>query len=190
MEGFKANKISFRPLDLKKALVNKPIGSKISFKGIGNDALEFAMPARSMNFYDYVVMALLIGFFIVFLFVTYWVVVMGGWFSFVFPPIIWGGFLYAAYKELMTFKQTEFLEISNKLFAITRTKKTKIKRKEITLDKILLFRMNSLGPSVIYMGNDNNENEALFMEFSSRKEQEWIISILRSIVYNVTKKIV
>ena len=57
MEDFQPKKISFQPLDLKKALVNKPRGSKISFKGIGNDALEFAMPARSMNFYDYVVMA-------------------------------------------------------------------------------------------------------------------------------------
>ena len=129
MEGFKPNKISFRPLNLKKALVNKPRGSKISFKGIGNDALEFAMPARSMNFYDYVVMALLIGFFIVCIYVTYWIVIMGGWFSFVFPPIIWACFIYATYRELMTFKQREFLEISNKLFAITTIKKTKIKRR-------------------------------------------------------------
>ena len=58
------------------------------------------------------------------------------------------------------------------------------------MENIVQFRMNSLGPSVMYMQSEQDEMEDLFMEFSSKREQEWIISILRSIVYNVKKKVV
>ena len=143
-----------------------------------------------MNFYDYVVMALLIAFFILFVYVTYWLIVMDIWYGYILPWILWGGYIYAVYREYASFKTLYSLEITNTHFSMIQNKSEKIKRKDILLENIVQFRMNSLGPSVMYMQSEQDEMEDLFMEFSSKREQEWIISILRSIVYNVKKKVV
>ena len=189
-EKFQPNKFEFKPIDLRKALVQKPKLSKITFKGIGNTGIHFNLPPRFMNFYDYVVMVLLIAFFVLFVYVTYWLTVMDVWYGYIIPWILWGAYIYAVYREYASFKTLYSLEITNTHFSMIQNKNEKVKRKDILLENIVQFRMNSLGPSVIYMQSEQDEMEDLFMEFSSKREQEWIISILRSIVYNVKKKLV
>ena len=50
----------FKPVDLKKALLSKPVKSKISFRGLDAHTLQFVMPERGMLYEDYIILVILI----------------------------------------------------------------------------------------------------------------------------------
>jgi hypothetical protein len=181
----------FTPVDLKKALLNKPRKSKIRFKGLDDQTLQFIMPQRGMLYEDYYMLFILCGGACVSIYLTYYLAVFGdyGWFGYLIPLIVWTILIYGSYHEYYTFRQRQILEISKHSFIIKNIKKGKEKLEKISLDEIILFKLASFSASVIYL-RDEKEKEAMFMEYASRNEQQWLIIILRTIVYNVTKNIV
>ena len=187
----KPKQFKFTPADLKKALLNKPKKSKISFKGLDDQTLQFVMPERGMLYEDYYILFILGGGFCVSIYLTYYLAIYGeyGWFGYLIPLIIWTGLIYGAYQEYHTFKQRQILEISKRSFIIKNIKKGKEKLEKISLDEIILFKLASFSASVLYL-REEKEKEVMFMEYVSRNEQQWLIVILRTIVYNVTKNIV
>jgi hypothetical protein len=187
----KPKQFQFTPVDLKKALLNKPKKSKISFKGLDDQTLQFVMPERGMLYEDYYILFILGGGFCVSIYLTYYLAIYGdyGWFGYLIPLIIWAGLIYGTYQEYHTFKQRQILEISKRSFIIKNIKKGKEKVEKISLDEIILFKLASFSASVIYL-REEKEIEAMFMEYVNRNEQQWLIVILRTIVYNVTKNIV
>ena len=185
------NLYQFKPVELKKALLNKPKKSKISFKGLDDHTLQFVMPERGMLYEDYYVLFILGGGFCLAVYVTYWLAIYGnyGLFGYVFSLLIWVGLIYGSYNEYHTFKERQILEISNQAFVIKNIKKGKEKVQKIGLDEIFLFKLASFSASVIYI-REEKEKEIMFMEYTGRNEQQWLVLILRTIVYNVTNKVV
>ena len=181
----------YKPVDLKKALLNKPKKSKISFKGIDDHTIQFIMPERSMLYEDYIVLSILAGGVCVAAYVTYWLAFFGnyGWFGYIFPVLVWIILIYAAIHEYHSFKERHIFEISNRYLTIKNLKKGKEKVQKIALDEIILIKLASFSLSVIYI-RDEKEKEVMFMEYAERIEQQWLVLILRTIVYNVTNKVV
>jgi len=68
----KPKQFKFTPADLKIALLNKPKKSKISFKGLDDQTLQFVMPERGMLYEDYYILFILGGGFCVSIYLTYY----------------------------------------------------------------------------------------------------------------------
>lgn len=181
----------YKPTPIDKALKLKPRESKIVFKGVGQTGIRFLIPRRKLGFEDnlsFVAVALYIGFmsYLCYTMVDMWGII--GWF--ITSIVVIGTIAFLVY-EILHFREQQALEIQPTYFKIFKTSPLGNKEFVIPIRDILKVQVATSSPTITYLSETTGESvETVFLEYSSRREKEWFVIILRSVVYNLTNRVV
>lgn len=181
----------YKPVDLVKALKNKPRESKIIFKGHEGESIRFILPVRSFHFDDYLSF-FAVGMLVLFIsWLAYTTVLIWGVLGLVFSVLIAVGLIYWYFYESKYFKEQQVIEIGRKGLTIERYLKNGVQKKFIPILDIKKIQVATSSPSVTFFDEETDQvEEKMFMEYCLRGEKEWIVLILRSIIFNVTNRVV
>jgi len=183
--------IKFEPVDLATALKGKPRESSISFKGMPDQSIRFVLPIRKFHFDDYLsffAAALMTGFFG---WLCYTTILIWEIWGVLFSLIVSGGLIYWFVYEKQFFKEQQVIQIGRSGLKLERYYGKKQRIISIPLDDIRSLTIATSSPVITYYDEEKNEvKEKMFMEYCQRSEKQWITMILRSIIYNVTQKVV
>lgn len=184
-------KTEYKPTPLPIALKQKPKESKIIFKGLGSTGIRFQMPKRTIGFEDklsFFAVGLAIAFFI-FIFtqlVKIWPI--WGTVSSIFASLAIIAFIL---YEALQFNEQQALEIHPTHLRIYKHSALGTKDLIIPLEQIIRMQVATSSPTISYLNQETGKvDEAIFMDYCSRREKEWMVMTLRSIIFYKTGKTV
>lgn len=181
----------YKPTDLVKALKMKPRESSIVFKGKEGSSIRFILPIRKFSFDDYLSF-FAVGVFTLFIsWLVYTTILVWGIGGYIFAAIVVAGLVYFYLYESRFFKEQQVIEIGRDGLKLERYLKKGNEVVFIPMSDIRKLNASSSSPILTYYDAAANEvKERMFMEYCQRSEKDWIVLILRSVIFNVTNRVV
>ena len=181
----------YEPTPIPKALKQKPKESKITFQGVGQTGIRFLIPQRKLGFEDYLSFVAVTLFIFFMSYMCYRMVVMWGTLGWILSTLVVMAIMAFIAYEFLHFKESQALEIQPGYFKVFKTSPLGNKEFVIPIRDILKVQVATSSPTVTYIDHKDGESkELIFLEYSSRREKEWFVVLLRSVVYNLTKRII
>lgn len=181
----------YEPTPLPKALKQKPKESKIVFQGVGSSGIRFTLPRRTMVFEDYLSFVAIALFTSFMAYVCHRMIVMWEIYGWIASIIVVLGIIAFITYEVLHFKEQQSLEIQPTHFKVFKTSPLGNKSFIIPINDILKVQVATSSPTITYLDQKTGDTkELIFMDYSSRREKEWFVVLFRSVVYNLTNKVI